>query len=172
MATLAPQCMKGVTFNSGHDVKKFDKIGAADHWFSFGLDPPGSPSQTAKDAHIPMMAFDTDVDAAVDLVNSPNAPEWMLTFNEPDQKYNGHTPTMTAQQASDSIQRLIKRPSTNTKFVAPVTAVNVSWLPEFFNIYGCKDFFSAYNLHIYQPTLQGVKDILNDHQKGFEDNPI
>lgn len=166
-----PPSMKGVTFNSGYDVNQFDKIGAADNWITFGLDISGTPSQNAKDAHIPMMAFDTDVDAAVDLVNSPNAPEWMLTFNEPDWAYAGHTPTMTAQQASDSIQRLIKRPGTTTKFVAPVTAVNVTWLPDFFNICGCKDLFSAYNVHIYQPTLQGVKDILNDHRKEFGDKP-
>ena len=167
-----PQSLKSVTFNAGYDVNQFDKIGAADRWISFGLDIQGTPSDKAAAAHIPMMAFDSHVDAAVALVNSDNAPDWMLTFNEPDFPYGGSSPTMTPQQAADSIQRLLKSPGTKTKFVAPVTAVDQNWLFEFFDKCGCKDFFSAYNLHIYQPTLQGVTDVLSNFRKGFGDKPL
>ena len=167
-----PPNLKGVTFNSGYDINQFDKIGAADHWISFGLGIQGTPSDKAKAAHIPMMAFDSDVDDAVTLVNSGDAPEWLLTFNEPDFSYDNSSPTMTPQQAADSIQRLLKSPGTKTKFVAPVTAVDPNWLPEFFDKCGCRDFFSAYNLHIYQPTLQAVTDIITNTRKGFGDKPL
>lgn len=166
-----PPNMKSVTFNSGYDVNQFDKIGAADNWISFALTISGTPTDNAQNAHIPMMAFDSLVDDAVTLVNGPDAPEWMLTFNEPDWSYNNATPTMTAQEASDSIQRLLKSPGSKTKFIAPVTAQDPNWLPNFFNICECQSFFSAYNIHIYQPTLSDVTNILNDHHSQFGDKP-
>ena len=50
-----------------------------------------------------MMAFASDIANAVNLVNSPDAPEYMLTYNKPDYSYIGFTPTITPQQAADAI---------------------------------------------------------------------
>lgn len=168
-----PGGFKGVTFNGGYDVNQFDKIGGADNRITFGLDISGTPTDKARRAHIPMMAFATDVAKAVDMVNGANAPEWMLTFNEPDFAYAGSSPTMSAEEAADKIQDLIKRPGSRTKFVAPVTAdPNSDWLPRFYKACKCQSFFSAYNIHIYNPDIEPVKQGLTNFHNKFGDKPI
>lgn len=167
-----PPSLKNFVFNFGFDVAQYDKIDAGDHWITFGLDIPGLPSQKAKDAHIPMMAFSKHVEDAVKLVNSPDAPEWLLTFNEPDWSYENRTEIMTAQEAADAIKPLLANPGTKTKFVAPVTALKPEWLPEFFDACKCRDFFSAYNIHIYKPTMDEVKIELDNNRKQFDDKPL
>ncbi|MCJ1460418.1 hypothetical protein MMC28_010800 [Mycoblastus sanguinarius] len=172
----APGCppnFKGVTFNGGYSVSQFDKIGAAADWITFGLTISGTPTEKDTQGHIPMMAFATDVSAAVTMVNSDNPPEWMLTFNEPDFAYAGTSPTMSPQQAADAIQPLLKSPGKGTKFVAPVTADPTSdWLPQFYQACGCQSFFSAYNIHIYLPTAGQVTDDLSAFHTKFSDKPI
>ncbi|MCJ1451401.1 hypothetical protein MMC28_001737 [Mycoblastus sanguinarius] len=168
-----PPGFKGVTFNGGYSANQFDKIGAADNWITFGLTIDGTPTTKDTQGHIPMMAFATDVAAAVSMVNGANPPEWMLTFNEPDYAYAGSSPTMTPQQASNAIQPLLKSPGKSTKFVAPVTADPTSdWLPQFYAACGCQSFFSAYNIHIYLPTVQQVTDDLTAFHAKFGDKPI
>ncbi|KAK4690334.1 hypothetical protein P7C71_g6434, partial [Lecanoromycetidae sp. Uapishka_2] len=170
-----PPLLKAITFNGGYDVSQFDKIGAASNWITFGLSISGTPTSRALAAHIPMMAFSSDVSSAVNLVNGPNPPAWMLTFNEPDYAYPGNppSPTMSPQEASDAIQPLLKSPGTGTKFVAPVTADPESdWLPNFYSICQCQGFFSAYNIHIYLPTVDQVTSELTSFHGKFSDKPI
>jgi len=102
-----------------------------------------------------MQAFGTkdNVSTAVDLVNSANPPEWMLTFNEPDLSYGGLTPTMTPEEAASAIEPLLDRPGHKTRYVAPVTANATSdWLPRFSKACNCQNFFSAYNVHAKSST--------------------
>lgn len=164
--------MKGVVFNGGYNAGMFDTIGAADHWVTFGMDISGTGSAAAQAAHIPMVAFASDVPAAVNLVSGPNPPEWLLTFNEPDYAYDGSSPTMTPQQASDAIQPLLKIAHPKTKFVAPVTAdPTTDWLPQFYAVCNCQSFFSAYNIHIYHPTWDETKSQLTAFRAKFGDKP-
>ncbi|KAL8918003.1 MAG: hypothetical protein Q9172_005594 [Xanthocarpia lactea] len=166
--------LKNVCFNSGMQPSMFDQMTTASQWTTFGLDiPGGSASDRAKQAHIPMMAFKEHVERAVELVNGPNAPEWLLTFNEPDYSYKGMTPTMKGAEAAEAIKPLLAKPGSKTKFVAPVTAFpDDPFLDEFFAACNCKDFFSAYNIHQYQPTSAGVIKTIESYHAKWNDKPL
>lgn len=166
--------LKGVCFNGGFQLPMYDKIQSATSWLTFQIDmPSGQPSERTIDEHVPMMAFQKDVDQAVELVNGPNAPEWLLTFNEPDFSYMGYTPKMTPEEAAAAIKKLLDNPGTKTKFVAPVTASSDgSWQDQFFAACGCKDFFSAYNIHQYHKTsAEVINEVTSFHNK-FNDKPL
>lgn len=153
----------------------YDKMTTATAWFTFQLSIPSSGSASARTTrdHIPMMAFARDVAAVVNLVNGPNPPAWLLTFNEPDYSYMGWTPTMTPQQAADAIKPLLARPGTKTKYVAPVVAFTDSgWLDQFFAACNCRKFFSAYNIHQYHPTAQEVITNVKNFHNRYSDKPL
>lgn len=151
----------------------FDTIAAATNWITFGLNGASGASSHAQAGYIPMMAFASDVPAAVTLVTGSNPPPWMLTFNEPDYAYGGVSPTMTAQQAADAIKPLLDAKPSNTKFVAPVTAdPTSSWLDDFYSACNCKSFFSAYNIHIYTPSSDTVQSTLTTFHNKYSDKPI
>ncbi|KAL8670001.1 MAG: hypothetical protein Q9168_005433 [Polycauliona sp. 1 TL-2023] len=166
--------MKNVCFNSGMQPAMFDLMTTASSWITFGLDiPGGSPSPRAKQGHIPMMAFQTHVAEAIKLVNGPDAPEWMLTFNEPDFAYMDSTPTMDAKTAAAAIKPLLDNHGTKTKFVAPALAfTDKGWLENFFAECNCKDFFSAYNFHSYTNDAQTVKANIGSFHSKWSDKPI
>jgi len=154
-----------VVFNGGSTPQQFTQIPGASNWITFGLG--SNPGQ------LPMMAFASDVANAVQLVNGPNPPPYLLTFNEPDYSYAGVTPTMTPQQASDAIQPLLASPGTATKFIAPVTADPTSdWLDQFFAACNCQSFFHAYNIHSYHPDLPTTESIITTYHNKFADKPL
>ena len=160
-----PANFKNVVFNGGYSPSQFSQITGAANWLTFGLG--SNPGQ------IPMMAFQSDVANAVQMVNSDSPPAWMLTFNEPDYSYDNYTPTMSPQDAATAIQPLLDSPGTATQYVAPVTADPTSdWLDQFYAACGCQDFFSAYNIHVYLPTVdQAESDITTFHNK-YSDKPL
>ncbi|KAL8684481.1 MAG: hypothetical protein Q9224_006324 [Gallowayella concinna] len=166
--------MKGVCFNSGMQPSMYDKMTTASDWITFGMDIPGGPgSSRVQQNHIPMMAFKEHVAAAVKLVNGPNPPEWLLTFNEPDFSYGGFTPTMSGKEAADAIKDLLASPGSKTKFVAPATAdPNHPFLEEFFAACKCKDFFSAYNMHQYNPSSATIIGNINAYHGKWSDKPL
>lgn len=166
--------MKNVCFNGGMNPSMFDKMESASHWITFGLDiPGGSPSPRAKQAHIPMMAFEKHVSDTVKLVNGPDAPEWVLTFNEPDYSYMGWTPTMDGKTAAAAIAPLLAQPGSKTKYVAPATAdPNHPFLEEFFAACNCKDFFSAYNVHSYNPDSAATIKAMDEYHGKWNDKPL
>ncbi|KAI4186819.1 MAG: hypothetical protein L6R41_003240 [Letrouitia leprolyta] len=166
--------LKGVCFNGGFQLPMYDKIESATNWITFQLEmPSGEPSERTKAEQVPMMAFAKDVQQAVDLVNGPNAPEWLLTFNEPDFSYMGWTPKMEPEEAAKEIQRLLDKPGTKTKFVAPVTAnPDSDWHDRFFVACRCKDFFSAYNIHQYHRTSAEVIDQVTSFHNKWNDKPL
>ncbi|KAL8722332.1 MAG: hypothetical protein Q9225_001180 [Loekoesia sp. 1 TL-2023] len=166
--------LKGVAFNGGMQLSMYDKITTATSWLTFQLDIPGggASTRTTKD-HVPMMAFASNVADAVNLVNGPNPPPWLLTFNEPDFSYMGSTPTMTPQEAADAIKPLLDKPGTSTKFVGPATAdPNSNWHGQFYAACGCKDFFSAYNIHQYHKDSKDVVDQVTAFHNRFSDKPL
>ena len=174
-ATGCSPMMKAVAFNGGMNAGMFDTIGAAQDWLTFSCSIPGPPaSANAAAGFVPMMAFASDVPTAVNLVNGPNPPPWMLTFNEPDYSYMDYTPTMTPQEAASAIAPLITAAQgKSTKFVAPVTADPMNpWLDQFYDACGCKDFFSAYNIHQYHPTSAEVISNINSFRGKFGDKPL
>ena len=172
-ASGCPPNMKGVTFNGGFNPGMFDTIAAATDWITFGLTGSSGGSAHAQAGYIPMMAFASDVAAAVSLVTGPSPPAWMLTFNEPDYSYGGVSPTMTAQQAADAIKPLLDAKPGKTQFVAPVTAdPTSSWLDDFYSACDCKSFFAAYNIHIYTPTSDTVQSTLTTFHNKYNDKPI
>lgn len=120
-----------------------------------------------------MMAFESDVAEAVNLVNSPNAPEFMLTFNETDFSYAGVTPTMNPGEAAAAIQPLLARPGIKTKFIAPAIAfTETSWLEEFYAACNCQNFFHAYNVHVYIADLEDAKSNIINFRKRFANKPL
>ena len=169
-----PPFMKGVTFNDGYNPVTYAQMGDAQEWITFDINAaPGGDARTTAE-YIPMMARKELVPAAIEIVNGPNPPEWMLTFNEPDLNYPGGKPTkMTPQEASDAIKPLLAKPGNCTKYVAPVTADPGSpWHDEFYRLCGCKNFFSAYNIHQYQPTSQAVVHEITKYHAHFADKPL
>lgn len=161
-----PPAFKNVVFNGGYSPSQFPLIQGASNYVTFDLGT--NPGQ------IPMMAFASDVPAAVEMANSASPPEYMLTFNEPDYSYMGVTPTMTPQEAADAIRPLLDSPGSGaTKFIAPVTAdPTSSWLTDFYAACGCQDFFHAYNIHVYLPEAQQTIQKLTDFRGKFPDKPV
>ncbi|KAL8686275.1 MAG: hypothetical protein Q9218_007220 [Villophora microphyllina] len=168
--------LKGVCFNGGFQPSMYDKITTASEWFTFQLNIPGSASSRTTQDHIPMMPFASNVADAVNLVNGPNPPAWLLTFNEPDFSYTGvqpGTPTMTPKQAAAAIKPLLDKPGTSTKYVAPVTADSSgAWQEQFFSECNCKDFFSAYNIHQYNKDSNAVISAVTAFHNKFNDKPL
>ncbi|KAL8699725.1 MAG: hypothetical protein Q9201_005837 [Fulgogasparrea decipioides] len=169
--------LKGVCFNGGMQPSMYDKITTATDWITFQMTiPGGGGSSRTQQEFVPMMPFASNVADAVNLVNGPNPPPWLLTFNEPDFSYTGvspGTPTMSPQQAAAAIKPLLDRPGTSTKFVAPVTAdPSGKWQQDFFAACKCKDFFTAYNIHSYHPTAKQVMDDVNGFRAKFSDKPL
>ncbi|KAI4257884.1 MAG: hypothetical protein LQ352_001470 [Teloschistes flavicans] len=168
--------LKGVCFNGGFQPAMYDKITTASEWITFQMGIPGSASSRTTQDHIPMMPFASNVAEAVDLVNGPNAPAWLLTFNEPDFSYPGvtpGTPTMTPEEAAAAIKHLLDNPGTVTKYVAPVTADSSGkWQEDFFAACNCKDFFSAYNIHQYNKDSGAVIDAITAYHSKFNDKPL
>ncbi|KAL8800879.1 MAG: hypothetical protein Q9182_004853 [Xanthomendoza sp. 2 TL-2023] len=166
--------MKGVCFNSGMQPAMYDQMTTAASWITFGMDIPGGPgSSRVQQDHIPMMAFQEHVAAAVKLVNGPNPPEWLLTFNEPDYSYGNFTPTMSGKEAAAAIKDLLASPGSKTKFVAPATAdPNHPFLEEFFAECKCKDFFSAYSMHQYNPSSAQIISNIKAYHGKWSDKPL
>ncbi|KAI4151162.1 MAG: hypothetical protein L6R39_002095 [Caloplaca ligustica] len=166
--------LKSVCFNGGMQASMYDKITTASGWLTFQMTIPGgdASSRTTSD-HVPMMPFASHVADAVNLVNGPNPPPWLLTFNEPDFSYMGYTPKMSPQEAATAIQPLLDKPGSSTKYVAPATAYTTSsWLEEFFAACKCQDFFSAYNIHQYHPSSKEVIDQITAYRGKFSDKPL
>lgn len=174
-ASGCPPSMKGVTFNSGMNPGMFDTIGAGEDWTTFQPTIPNGPgSSKASSAFIPMIAFASDVQEGINMLNSANPPPWLLTFNEPDFSYEHYTKTMSPGEAASAIAPLIAAAKGKpTKFVAPVTANSTSdWLDNFYAACNCKNFFSAYNIHKYHPdSATVISEITTFHQK-YPDKPI
>ncbi|KAL8932557.1 MAG: hypothetical protein Q9216_006784 [Gyalolechia sp. 2 TL-2023] len=166
--------LKGICFNGGMQMSMYDKITSANEWITFQLKmPDGEASERTKKAHVPMMAFAEHVKDAVEMVNGPNPPEWMLTFNEPDFSYMGWTPKMTPEEAARAIQPLLDRPGTSTKYVAPVVVFNEEgWHDKFFAACGCRDFFSAYNIHLYNKDSSTVISQVQTYHNKWNDKPL
>ncbi|KAL8932147.1 MAG: hypothetical protein Q9211_006498 [Gyalolechia sp. 1 TL-2023] len=166
--------LKGICFNGGMQPSMYDKITTATEWITFQLNMPGGAAsgRTTQD-HVPMMAFAEHVSAAVEMVNGPNPPPWMITFNEPDFSYMGWTPTMTPEEAAKAIQPLLDRPGTSTKYVAPaVVNFGGDWHDRFFAACGCKDFFSAYNIHQYHKESSAVINDVTSFHNRWNDKPL
>lgn len=168
--------MKNIIFNGEPSIPAFDQITAAEQWITCGFDIQGLDKMSARvrEKHIPMMPQAKHVAGAVELISGPNPPEWLLTFNEPDVSYMGVTPLMGPEEAAEAIKPLLAaavgRP---TKYVAPVSADPTSdWLTRFYASCNCRDFFSAYNLHIYTPDAQAGREELAKFHTRFPDKPI
>lgn len=164
----AASCSDGlvnVVFNKHYKPSQFSQMPGASNWITFGL---GNNT-----GQIPMMGGKAAVDRAISMVNGPNPPDYMLTFNEPDHSYSGHTPTMSPQEAADAIAPLLASPGKSTKYIAPVPAKQMSdWLPQFYKACNCRDFFTAHNVHIYRPTVKEAKDEINAFRKLYNDKPL
>ena len=174
-ASGCPPLMKAVAFNGGMNPGMFDTIAAADDWLTFSPSIPGGPASVhATNGFVPMMAFARDVNTAIDMVNSTNPPAWMLTFNEPDFSYGGFTPTMSGTEAANAIAPLIAAAKGKpTRFVAPVTAdPNSAFHDEFYAACGCRDFFSAYNIHQYNPSSANVINTIQAYHGKWNDKPL
>ena len=165
-AATCPADFINVVFNGGADPSsQFPQMTSASNWLTFSVGT--APGQ------IPMMAFASDVPTAVQLVNGPNPPEYLLTFNEPDFSYAGVTPTMSPQDAASAIQPLLATPGPSTKFIAPVTAdPTSSWLTDFYAACGCQSFFHAYNIHVYQPDTGSAESEITTFHDKFSDKPL
>ncbi|KUM66813.1 hypothetical protein ACN42_g236 [Penicillium freii] len=101
--------------NSSQFPEKFSKMPGASNWltFKFGTEPK----------QIPMMGDNKDaVNKAIDAINGPNPPEYLLTFNEPDHDYATGKVRLTPHNASVLIKPLLESPGKHTKFIAPVPA--------------------------------------------------
>ncbi|KAI4162247.1 MAG: hypothetical protein LQ342_004115 [Letrouitia transgressa] len=174
-AAGCPEFMKGVTFNGGVTPAQVNMIKGLDNWITFGPDIPGGAAEgQAATAFIPMMAFEKDIPRAKEIINSSH-PEWMLTFNEPDHKYDigPGSPTMEAGYAAQVIQQVKPLAGGTTKFVAPATADPYDpWHDNFYAACDCQNMFSAYNVHLYTTDLAKVNKTLTDFHARFPDKPI
>ncbi|KAK4864649.1 hypothetical protein LT330_009644 [Penicillium expansum] len=101
-----------VVFNSNYNPSQFSQMPGASNWltFCFGTQPK----------QIPMLVNNKDaVDKAIAVVNGPNPPDYLLTFNEPDNDYKTGKVILNPKDAADLIKPLLKSPGNHTEFIAP-----------------------------------------------------
>ena len=127
-----------------------------------------------------MCAYENDIDTTVEMISKPDAPEYFLTFNEPDHSYQGRTATMSPAAAAQAFQKLkdaidgLKAKGTlKTKFIAPAPAdMKSTWLDDFFTACDCKDYFHAYNVHVYTPELDSATGQIEAFHQSHDDKPV
>lgn len=156
--------------NPGYTPGRWKQINAA-NWITFNT---GTAYK-----QIPMLGdSETRVDQAISIVNGTNPPDYMLTFNEPDNLYNSPIPGTLHLQPKDAARLMNKLLTgrgnhTHTKFIAPVPAFEKSnWLPEFYGNCSCQDVFAAYNIHVYNYSMVDVKKRVNEFHNKWNDKPI
>lgn len=144
----------------------FSKMPAAKNWITF--------NEHQYEKKIPMLGDTADaVDTAVGMVTGKTPPEFLLTFNEPDWNYTTGKTKLTPEEAADLIAPLLNATAKHTKFIAPVPAFEMSdWLPTFYEKCKCKDRFYAYNIHVYNRTLDEAKSVIKDFNKKYNDKPL
>lgn len=158
-----------VVFNNHYKPSQSSKMPGASNWITFDL---GNNT-----GQIPMMGGimggKKAVQRAIAMVNGPNPPEYMLTFNEPDHLHNKSGHKMGPEEAAKAIAPLRASPGNSTKYIAPVPANQMSdWLPRFYKACNCRDFFVAHNVHIYRPTVEEAKEEINAFRKVYNDKPL
>ncbi|KAI9665517.1 MAG: hypothetical protein M1831_001659 [Alyxoria varia] len=168
-----PPNLKNIMFNgyqndgTAERVQKWD----AASWLAPVGDTP--EEQVMRPGQIAYCSTAPEVDKIVELVNGPDAPEWLLTFNEPDFSYKGMSPTMDPKTAAQAIQKLKDNRGTKTKYIAPGLADGKStWMAEFLEACDCADMFHAYNVHVYTPVLEDALARLEAYHKLHGDKPI
>ncbi|KAL9116723.1 MAG: hypothetical protein Q9187_006748 [Circinaria calcarea] len=99
-----------------------------------------------------------DVPAALSLITSPNPPEYLVLFNEPDYSYEGYTPLTSPQESAKALAPIFSA-KTTTKFLSPAVAfTNTKWLNEFNDACGnCIDkHIPIIAAHIYNKLVDQV----------------
>lgn len=80
---------------------------------------------------------------------------------------------MTPQQAADSLSPSLASPGVSTKYIAPVVANQSSdWLLQFYTACNYPNFFSAYNVRVYQLTVKKAQDEINAFRNVYNDKPL
>ena len=153
---------KNIVFNSGVNDQPdiagrfmtLQSYGVAT-WIGFTLDN-ASPSNANLDAgQIKMVLSGDNVQAGVDLITGPNAPEYLQILNEPDGGFY-NLPVYSPEEAASLVRPLLDA-QTTTKFLSPAPAYpNTDWLPRFFAACGCEDRFPVILAHVYSVNPQGA----------------
>lgn len=132
-----------------------------------------SPALNAAQIHVVMDSDDTD--AAVELVQSADAPEYLELFNEPDFSFDGKTKTMDPEPAAQNLAKLFNTPHPKTTFISPalMNATNDHWLPTFnASCKGCFDQIPIIAQHIYNPDPNGALALIKQLHGTWPDKKI
>ncbi len=120
------------------------------------LHPPVNPALNAAQIHVVMDGNDTD--AAIELVQSANAPVYLELFNEPDFSFEGKTALIDAIPAAQNLSKLFSTPHPKTTFISPALMnAESDWLSTFKeNCNGCFDQIPIIAQHLYNPDVDGA----------------
>lgn len=137
----------------------------------FTLDNAQPDSPVLNDNQLKMVVSGENIQAGLDLVTGPNAPQYLGLLNEPDGGFY-NLPIYSPQEASDLIQPFLSA-QTTTQYLSPAPAYpNDSWLTDFFNICQCQDSFPIILAHVYDPSPEGAITTIQNVMNQFPGKPI
>ena len=125
-----------------------------------GQAAPDSPSIDS--AQIKICMDPTDTAAALTMITSPNPPQYLELFNEPDFSYMGFTPLTSPQDAAANLTQILAA-QTTTKFISPAVAfINSDWLAQFDTACGqcIESKIDIVSAHIYNTSPDTVISML------------
>lgn len=139
--------------------------------------PSGQAASTTcsvNQAQIKQCMDPRDVTAAVSMITSPNPPEYLVLFNEPDYSYENITPLTSPQQAASALAPIFSV-KTTTQFLSPAVAfTNTMWLNDFNNACDkCIDkHIPIIAAHIYNKLVDQVMLQITTLHKAWPDKRI
>lgn len=123
------------------------------------------------DKQLKMVVSGENIQAGLDLVSGPNAPQYLALLNEPDGGFY-NLPIYSPQEAVDLIRPFLDI-QTTTQYLSPAPAYPDSdWLTQFFNICQCQDSFPVILAHVYDPSPEGAIATIQHVMNQFPGKPI
>lgn len=116
-----------------------------------------------------------DTDAAVELVQGADAPEYLELFNEPDFSFENLTKTMDPEPAAQNLAKLFNTPHPKTTFISPalMNANDPKWLSTFkASCNGCFDQIPIIAQHLYNPDPDGSLALIKQLHGTWPDKKI
>ncbi|KAL9132197.1 MAG: hypothetical protein Q9217_000001, partial [Psora testacea] len=135
---------------------------------------PAALTEELNAHQIHMVMDPSDINAAAELLKSPNPPAFLALFNEPDFSFQGITPKTDPIPAAEALQTFFNMPHPKTTYIAPgVAFATTDWLRTFRNhCKNCFDQIPIMSQHIYSPHPEFVLDEIKKLHADFPDKKI
>ncbi|KAI9803069.1 MAG: hypothetical protein M1833_001139 [Piccolia ochrophora] len=173
-----PKNFRNVVFNSAVNIQpnwpwRFNVIQqfGVDKWIGFTLFSANNANDAVNKGQIRIVMNPLQVPDAVKIVTSPDPPEYLEIFNEPDIGGFGN-PITPAAEAAKAVKPLLDA-KTKTKYISPAPALGYTqYLPDFFKACKCLDRFPVIAMHVYRPKAAEAIEVIRTVHRQFPTKKI